>query len=358
MTATQHQVLYALYAQNTKSLEQSFLNLLIHRTQEEENYLNQLDPRKRARKPNTLDQHSSHPVLEKENATNTRVARPPTRSMPAHVDVQQVLALFQRCVAQILGQSYEKTDVRYLFSRADVNGDGTISRQEMQVFFDQLDFCFSDIETTAFFNWIDVNRSGRIDISEFIAACTETNGGNVAKQSQRDRLASDLLEKQTAAKAKETRRRKHKEQMLLNSCADGKIPDLQEIDVSNVRGHNSWTPLHYACSSGSLEVVDFLISKGCQIDDEDRNGVTPIMMAGRNGCLGMCKLLYQHGADLVGGVENHVSVLSAAKLGNHHHVVAWLEQMGINVRADEEVEEEEECNMEEGEEEEQEKQQN
>ena len=303
----------------------------------------------------------NHPVLE--NTTNHRGAQHPTRSMPAHVDVQQVLALFQRCVAQILGQPHEKADLRYLFSRADVNGDGTISRQEMQLFFDQLEFCFSDIETTAFFNWIDVNRSGRIDISEFMAACTQTNGGNIAQQSRRDHLALDLsldlLEKETAAKGKETRTRKHKEQMLLNSCADGKIPDLPEIDVSNVRGHNSWTPLHYACSSGALEVVDWLVARGCQIDDEDRHGVTPIMMAARNGCLGMCKLLYQHGAELVGGLGNHVSVLSAARLGNHHHVVAWLEQMGINVREDEggEEEEDEECSTmeeegEEGEEEE------
>jgi len=71
MTATQHQVLSSLYKQNTTSLEQSFLNLLIHRTQEEENYLHQLHQRN-AHKPNTIGQRGTTTIDQHHTTANDR----------------------------------------------------------------------------------------------------------------------------------------------------------------------------------------------------------------------------------------------------------------------------------------------
>jgi len=58
------------------------------------------------------------------------------------------------------------------------------------------------------------------------------------------------------------------------------------------------TPLHFAAESGDVEVAEFLLSQGAEIDWEDRGGDTPLHRAVLNGGPEMVRLLLQHGPDL------------------------------------------------------------
>jgi len=57
----------------------------------------------------------------------------------------------------------------------------------------------------------------------------------------------------------------------------------------NEGDYDGRTPLHLACEEGHLNVVDYLISRGANINCEDRWGSSPLKGAisfNRNGILG------------------------------------------------------------------------
>lgn len=58
-----------------------------------------------------------------------------------------------------------------------------------------------------------------------------------------------------------------------------------------------WAPLHYAATSGHIELIRLLIEKHAYIDAESPNGSTPLMMAAQYGTLSAVKLLLEEGAD-------------------------------------------------------------
>ena len=58
-----------------------------------------------------------------------------------------------------------------------------------------------------------------------------------------------------------------------------------------------WTPLHYAATSGHVEVMRLLLDRHAYIDAESPNGTTPLMMAAHYGTPGAVKLLLEEGAD-------------------------------------------------------------
>ena len=47
----------------------------------------------------------------------------------------------------------------------------------------------------------------------------------------------------------------------------------------NARDNFKWTPLHHACHAGQLDVVEYLIDHGAEIDATTMNGGTPLTRA-------------------------------------------------------------------------------
>jgi ankyrin repeat protein len=58
-----------------------------------------------------------------------------------------------------------------------------------------------------------------------------------------------------------------------------------------------WTPLHYAATSGHLEIMALLLEHHAYIDAESPNKTTPLMMAAYYGTQEAVKLLLDAGAD-------------------------------------------------------------
>ena len=58
-----------------------------------------------------------------------------------------------------------------------------------------------------------------------------------------------------------------------------------------------WTALHYAATSGHLDIMRMLLEKYAYIDASSPNGSTPLMMASMYGTSAAVKLLLESGAD-------------------------------------------------------------
>ncbi|WP_342116918.1 ankyrin repeat domain-containing protein [Pseudoduganella sp. OTU4001] len=58
-----------------------------------------------------------------------------------------------------------------------------------------------------------------------------------------------------------------------------------------------WTALHYAAAAGDLDIMKLLLERHAYIDAESPTGMTPLMLAAREGMEDAVKLLLQEGAD-------------------------------------------------------------
>ena len=93
---------------------------------------------------------------------------------------------------------------------------------------------------------------------------------------------------------------KYGETPLMMASIQGDLPTVKTLvkQKNAMVDHIGWTPLHYACSKGQLEVAQFLISNGATVDSRSLNGTTPLMMAVQSGNEQLVKLLLDNGADL------------------------------------------------------------
>ena len=93
---------------------------------------------------------------------------------------------------------------------------------------------------------------------------------------------------------------KYGETPLMIASIEGNLPVVKTlIEQKNAKiDHIGWTPLHYACSRGHLDVARYLISKGAIVDAKSPGNTTPLMMAVQSGNEELIKLLLDKGADL------------------------------------------------------------
>jgi ankyrin repeat protein len=87
---------------------------------------------------------------------------------------------------------------------------------------------------------------------------------------------------------------------LMIASIEGNLPLVKTLVLQNkaLIDHISWTPLHYACATGHLEVAQFLIANGAIVDSMSLGNTTPLMMAVQSGNEQLVKLLLDKGADL------------------------------------------------------------
>ena len=87
---------------------------------------------------------------------------------------------------------------------------------------------------------------------------------------------------------------------LMIASIEGDLPVVKELILQNHArvDHIGWTPMHYACSKGQLEVAQFLVANGAVVDSTSLNGTTPLMMAVQSGNEQLIRFLLDQGADI------------------------------------------------------------
>jgi ankyrin repeat protein len=111
---------------------------------------------------------------------------------------------------------------------------------------------------------------------------------------------------------------------LYGQLAEVKIlVDQKQVPVNRP----GWTPLHYACTNGHLDIALFLVDKGAAVDAPSPNETTPIMMAIRAGNIQLVRLLLDRGADIRIRNQQGYSAIDVAELFNQEEI-----QKGLRAR--------------------------
>ena len=85
-----------------------------------------------------------------------------------------------------------------------------------------------------------------------------------------------------------------------------------------------WAPLHYAATSGNVQVIRLLLDHYAYIDAESPNGSTPLMMAAMYGSAQAVKVLLDAGADAT--IKNAIGLtaLDFAQKSGHADSLALI----------------------------------
>lgn len=85
-----------------------------------------------------------------------------------------------------------------------------------------------------------------------------------------------------------------------------------------------WTALHYAASSGQVEIMKLLLEKYAFIDAQSPNGTTPLMMAAMYGSPESVKLLLDEGADPLMKNQQNMTAMDFAVQGKRPDAIEML----------------------------------
>ena len=109
---------------------------------------------------------------------------------------------------------------------------------------------------------------------------------------------------------------KNGETPLMMASIQGNLPLVETLVLKNkaMVDHIGWTPLHYACAKGHLDVAQFLIANGAIVDAMSAGNTTPLMMAVQSGNEQLVKLLLDKGADLQIRNNNGLSAIDIADI--------------------------------------------
>ena len=94
-----------------------------------------------------------------------------------------------------------------------------------------------------------------------------------------------------------------------------------------------WTPLHYAASTGQVNIIRLLLENHAYIDAESPNGSTPLMMAGMYGTEAAVQLLLEEGADPLLKNQQGLSALQFAEKASRPNAAALLANAAKATRA-------------------------
>ncbi|XP_069684698.1 myotrophin [Periplaneta americana] len=89
------------------------------------------------------------------------------------------------------------------------------------------------------------------------------------------------------------------------------IVEQKEIDVNEEI--NGRPPLHYAADYGQGDVIQYLLSKGANVNAKDKHGISALLAAIWEGHTDCVKLLLEQGAQKDGRAPDGTSYVDAAE---------------------------------------------
>ena len=108
---------------------------------------------------------------------------------------------------------------------------------------------------------------------------------------------------------------KYGDSTACSELLDNKRGDFK-ADV-NCKGENDWTPLHFSCLNGALDLVELLIYNEANIESETTLKFTPLIVACQKGHQDIAQMLIDAGADInCADIYNNTSLHYAAQYGN------------------------------------------
>lgn len=95
------------------------------------------------------------------------------------------------------------------------------------------------------------------------------------------------------------------ENALMMAAFDGQLALVKTLVIEKKAAVNKlgWAPIHYAVTNGHLEIAQFLMANGAQVNALSPSETTPLMMSIGSGNDKLIKYLLDNGADL--RMRNH-----------------------------------------------------
>ncbi len=120
--------------------------------------------------------------------------------------------------------------------------------------------------------------------------------------------------------------------LMLASLKGQKAVAQRLIELGAEVNRAGWSPLHYAATSGHVDVIELLLEHHAFIDAGSPNGTTPLMMAARFNHTEAARKLLQAGADptLVNGAD--MTAKNYAQEGNNKDLAFWFELEEISFK--------------------------
>jgi len=102
-------------------------------------------------------------------------------------------------------------------------------------------------------------------------------------------------------------------------------------EINNSENAENYSCLYGASYQGRINVVEFFLSKGIDINVKSSDGVSSLMIASQNGHLNIVELLLSKGANVNDTSNDGISSLMVASQNGHFSIVELLLSNGANV---------------------------
>ena len=159
------------------------------------------------------------------------------------------------------------------------------------------------------------------------------------KNEEIEKLKQTIISNQEALNEFYKARPKDLEPNIFKACKEGKLSSVQWlIEKENVNkdliDSNNCTPILIACQGGQPEIVDYLISKGANIEVKDKNGDSLIHFATIGGFLSIVQYLIekQNINKEIKGKGGKTPLHYACEKG-HLPIIEYLVSKGVNIEA-------------------------
>ncbi len=114
------------------------------------------------------------------------------------------------------------------------------------------------------------------------------------------------------------------------ALSHGHIPMAESLvhqgaDLTLAMGKRRQTLLHWAAEQGAFGAVSFLLSHRVDVNAQQADGSTPLLLAAKNGHHYVAKLLLQNHALLSPRNASQATARSAASRAKHHDIVRLID---------------------------------
>jgi len=110
------------------------------------------------------------------------------------------------------------------------------------------------------------------------------------------------------------------------------VKTLAKCDPHQVfsKNNDGYTPLHMAAAKGHLEIAQFLLASGAEVNARTDRGTTPLHVAVLDGYKNIAELLLANGAEVNAKTDDGMTPLRAALEYHRRELAELLRQHGAN----------------------------